>query len=105
MMNINMMQLTASLAAEKPEYGLVWANQTAARLVSELDPRLAMNVQEWMEHRSLSDVSVRASDGRIYSVSRLMMNGCDFLTALDCVNDLMHGNEIMALAGISRRRR
>ncbi len=105
MMNINMMQLTTSLAAEKPEYGLVWANQTAARLINELDPRLAINMQEWMEHRSLSDVRVKASNGRIYSVSRLMMRGYDFLTALDCVNDLLHGNETMALAGISRRRR
>ena len=105
MKNIDMMQLTARLAADMPELGLEWAGMTAARLERDLDERLEVNVQEWLDRRPMTEVSAHASDGRIFSVPRLMTNGCEFLIALDCMNNLLHGNEGMALAMIDCRLR
>ncbi|MBQ2955081.1 MAG: hypothetical protein IJE08_01325 [Clostridia bacterium] len=100
--NISRDALAAALADRYPAFNAAWAERTADRLLSTIDDRLEINVREWLEGRPLTDIWVRTSHGRLFSVASLMeiQQNSDFVSALTNLNILLSGNEPLAMTRI-----
>lgn len=104
--NINRDTLAHAIAERYPRYPYSWAEYTADRLIREVDARLEQNVAQFIAREPLTDIWVRASGDRLFSVATIMeyQRNDDFVGALTSLNLMLLGNEPLAMQRILRRK-
>lgn len=102
--NIPRPMLISAISRRYPSMPAQWAEHISRLLISELDPRLEVNVAEWIADQPLTDVWIAAGDGRRFSVDTVMSihGNQDFVDAILTLNILAQGDDELALSQIYR---